>query len=91
MRGAGTDANVYLVLYGNKGKSDDIWLDNESDNFEANKTDNFKIEAADVGKPFKIRIGHDNSKPAAAWHLDKVTVRKQPVGGWAIKPQHRSQ
>lgn len=72
VRGAGTDANVYLVVYGNKGKSDEVWLDNESNNFETGQTDNFKIEIADVGKPYKIRIGHDNSNPASAWHLNKV-------------------
>lgn len=72
VRGAGTDANVYLVVYGNKGKSDEVWLDNESNNFETAQTDNFKIEITDIGRPYKIRIGHDNSNPASAWHLDKV-------------------
>lgn len=72
IRMAGTDANIYLVVYGNKGKSDEYWIDNESNNFEAGQVDNFKIEIADVGKPFKIRIGHDNSNPAAGWHLNKV-------------------
>lgn len=74
VRGAGTDANVYLVVYGNKGKSDEVWLDNKSNNFEAGQTDNFKIEISDVGKPFKIRVGHDNSRPASAWHLNKVEI-----------------
>lgn len=72
VRGAGTDANVYVVVYGNKGKSDEVWLDNESNNFETGQTDKLKIEIADVGRPFKIRIGHDNSNPYSAWHLNKV-------------------
>ena len=74
VRGAGTDANVYLVVYGNKGKSDEVWLDNESNNFETGQTDNFKIEITDVGRPYKIRIGHDNKNPASAWHLNKVCL-----------------
>ena len=72
LRFAGTDANIYLVVYGLKGKSDEVTLDNASNNFEAGKTDEFKIEITDVGRPYKIRIGHDNSNPGAAWHLNKV-------------------
>lgn len=74
MRGAGTDSNVYLVVYGNQGKSDDIKLDNESNNFESGRIDTFKIETAEIGKPFKIRIWHDNTGAASAWHLDKVST-----------------
>ena len=76
LRGAGTDANVFMVVYGKKDgeyiKSDEIWLDNKSDNFEQDQVDQFKREMVDVGKPYKIRIGHDNSGAFAGWHLDKV-------------------
>ena len=33
-----------------------------------------QLEASDVGDLFKIRIGHDGSKPGAGWYLEKVTV-----------------
>ncbi|CAD5121003.1 DgyrCDS9547 [Dimorphilus gyrociliatus] len=77
--GAGTDANVKMVLYGkNKDgvykKTDDITLDNRGNNFEAGETDSFKIHASAVGTPYKLRIWHDNSNPAAGWHLDKIDL-----------------
>ena len=48
-RGAGTDANVVLTLYGEKGKSDEFKLGNKTDNFESGKVDKFK-----VGRPVCI-------------------------------------
>ena len=87
VRWAGTDANIYLVAYGNKGKSDEIWLDNESNNFESGQTDKFKKEICDIGRPYKIRIGHDNSNPAAAWHLNKVRIghdNSNPAAAWHL-------
>ncbi|KAI8493666.1 Lipoxygenase y domain-containing protein 1, partial [Branchiostoma belcheri] len=79
-RSAGTDANVYFVLYGDKGKSDDISIGNKTDNFEAGQEDNFKVEIKDVGKPYKIRIGHDDSGSFAGWHLDKVEMERVDTG-----------
>jgi hypothetical protein len=35
--GAGTDANVYIHLYGNLGETDAIMLDDNENNFEAGK------------------------------------------------------
>ena len=77
-RGAGTDANVYMVVYGkNKDgeykKSDLITLDNKGDNFEGGEVDRFKVEMDDIGKPYKLRVGHDNSGSFAGWHLDRVS------------------
>ena len=73
LRGAGTDANVFFVLYGDKGKSQEINLDNKTDNFERGSVDKFKTDIKDVGVPYKIRIGHDNSKAYSDWHLSKVS------------------
>ena len=77
MRGAGTDANVHLVAYGKTKdgeyrKSDDIPLDNKGDNFESGQTDQFKIEMIEIGRPYKLRVGHDNTGSFAGWHLNKV-------------------
>ncbi len=43
IRGAGTNANVFLVLYGEKGKSEEHWLRNKTDNFERGQVDKFKV------------------------------------------------
>lgn len=72
MKGAGTDAQVILVLYGHEGKSDDIKLKSKSNAFEAGHCDEFKVDIADVGTPFKLRVSHDNTKLFSAWHLDRV-------------------
>ena len=47
VRGAGTDANVILTLYGEKGKSDEFKLRNKTDNFERAKVDKFKVSSLD--------------------------------------------
>lgn len=73
-KNAGTNSNVYLVLYGDRGKSDDLDIRENPENFEQGKKDNFRIETNDIGIPFKIRIGHDNSGKSPGWHLDRVQL-----------------
>ena len=36
--------------------------------------DRFVLEAADLGKLYKIRIRHDNSLFSPAWFLDRVEI-----------------
>lgn len=43
MKGAGTDAQIFLQVFGEKGKSDEMKLDNNSDNFEQAQTDKFMV------------------------------------------------
>ena len=43
-RGAGTDADVKIALFGALGKTDEILLDNDKDNFERGKVDHFLID-----------------------------------------------
>lgn len=43
MRGAGTDANVFITLYGEKGKADEVQIGNATDNFEQGQLDKFKV------------------------------------------------
>lgn len=52
--GAGTDATVYFQIYGVKGKSDAMKLDNKTDNFEQGQLDKFIVRSADSS---------DNSPP----------------------------
>jgi hypothetical protein len=61
-RGAGTDANVWIEITGDQGESNRRPLDAPAVNlFERGQTDDFGIEAVDLGELKKIRIGHDNS------------------------------
>uniref|UniRef100_A0A3Q3WIH2 PLAT domain-containing protein n=1 Tax=Mola mola TaxID=94237 RepID=A0A3Q3WIH2_MOLML len=74
---AGTDANVSFQVYGEKGKSDEIKLDNKTDNFEQGQVDRFmQVELPDLGKLTKFRIWHEKRNPFAGWHLSKATLTK---------------
>ncbi|XP_033751254.1 lipoxygenase homology domain-containing protein 1-like isoform X2 [Pecten maximus] len=86
---AGTDANVFLQMYGDSGKTEKEVLNNRSDNFERNKKDTFKIEAADVGRLQKIRVGHDGTGMFSGWHLEKVLIQRHPRKGTRKTPKRR--
>nr|XP_022344000.1 lipoxygenase homology domain-containing protein 1-like [Crassostrea virginica] len=82
--GGSTQANVYIVLYGDQGSSDRILLRNmasdsrDDENFQLGKTDEFVIEInKEIGQLLKINIGHDNMEAGvdtADWFLEKVEV-----------------
>eukprot|EP00056_Hartaetosiga_gracilis_P011787 m.180988 g.180988 ORF g.180988 m.180988 type:complete len:2129 (+) comp13581_c0_seq3:61-6447(+) len=74
VRFAGTDAKVFVVLYGEEGKTGEIYLTNKSNNFERGKVEEFKISAKEVGRIEKLRIGHDNKGMGSDWHLEKVEL-----------------
>ncbi|KAK7896482.1 hypothetical protein WMY93_021807 [Mugilogobius chulae] len=76
VKGAGTDAQVFLQIYGENGKSDEIKLENNSDSFEQGQVDKFIIEMPDIGRLRKVRIWHEKRNPFAGWHLAKVTLLK---------------
>ncbi|MCK4392452.1 hypothetical protein KAX17_06065 [Candidatus Bipolaricaulota bacterium] len=73
---AGTDANVFITLFGTDGRtSGQIHLDNPDKNdFESGKTSFFAIERETVGDIDHIRIRHDNTGDFAGWYLEKVSV-----------------
>lgn len=64
MRGAGTDANVYCVLFGENGDSGELHLkESESGKspFENNQLDTFAFpKMLSLGQLIKLRIWHDN-------------------------------
>ena len=77
VRGAGTSAKIYVILYGGKKgekSSGKLWVRNgKRDNFERGRTDIFTVECAEELSPMDhITIGHDNSGVGAGWYLEKV-------------------
>ena len=62
--GAGTDARVYVVLFGEYGDSGELRLKDSETNkspFQTNQTDVFTISnALDLGRLVKLRVWHDN-------------------------------
>ncbi len=55
MKGAGTDAQVFLQIYGEKGKSDEIKLENNSDSFEQAQLDKFMVNSGLSAKLSTLR------------------------------------
>lgn len=45
---AGTNANIYIKLYGNKGKSEEYTLNDRRDNFEQGSVDTFKVRSGGI-------------------------------------------
>jgi len=78
--GAGTDANVFVELYGENGKTGEKILDGGKKAFERSSKDVFGIESEDLGIIRKIRVGHDGKGFAAGWSLEKVLVRNETSG-----------
>ena len=78
---AGTDANIFVTLYGNTGDSGKQALVGSGKNlFERNEMSSFALEMADLGKIVKMRIEHDNSGLGASWCLDNVVVTNVKSG-----------
>ena len=80
-RGSGTDADVFVHIYGPDGDTGKTSLcqtkEERKKRFEDDQLDTFVIELPDVGNEIeKLRIGHDNSGFGPGWHLDYVEVRK---------------
>ncbi|ETE58684.1 Lipoxygenase-likey domain-containing protein 1, partial [Ophiophagus hannah] len=76
VRNAGTNAKVFLQVYGELGKTEVLILKNRSNNHERGALEKFKIEAVDVGRIYKIRIGHDGTGLADGWFLENVVIKK---------------
>ncbi|CAF1459513.1 unnamed protein product, partial [Rotaria sordida] len=73
-RGAGTDADVFITLYGNSAETGPIKLDNKTNHFEAGKKDEFTIECPNVGVLNKILIAHNDKGLASGWFLDRILI-----------------
>ena len=66
-----------LKIFGEKGDSGNRQLknsENTSNKFERGRLDEFKIEADDLGKIEKIKIGHNGKGIASGWFLDFVEI-----------------
>ena len=74
-KGAGTDSQVYITLFGNQGKqTEKIHLkdSNNKNPFERNQADKFTVKGDYIGELTKLHIEHDNTGRSAGWFLDRV-------------------
>jgi hypothetical protein len=75
--GAGTDANVYLIIYGDKSQTEKLHLSKQSGVdklFEKGQTDVFTIKALNVGEIKKINISHDGKGVGSGWFVESISI-----------------
>ena len=77
IRGCGTDANVFVRLFGVLGDSGDQPLtksETHRNKFERNHTDIFTFSCVDLGVLNMLRVWHDNKGFKPGWFLDSIEV-----------------
>ena len=71
--GAGTNANVYMILHGRDNHTEKMWLDNGQRTFLPGQKDEFDVTTTvRVSSLESLTVGHDNSGISPGWFLDKV-------------------
>lgn len=77
--GAGTDAKVWLIIFGENGDSGTLPLKecNRSNKFERKQVDTFRFsEILSLGELSKVRVWHNNSgRPHPAWSFRIAQLR----------------
>lgn len=77
IRWAGTDARVWIQMFGVDGQTDKLKLqksEGHSDKFERGKIDHFIVSTNHIGALTHISIGHDGHGIGSGWYLDWVRV-----------------
>ena len=80
--GAGTQASIYMTLYGNLGNSGERRLKKPMDGgavFDQGSVNRFLVEAAHLGVLQMIVVRHDGNGAGEGWFLDFVTVKVDGV------------
>ncbi|MEJ5230357.1 MAG: PLAT/LH2 domain-containing protein [Pseudothermotoga sp.] len=76
--GAGTDANVYITIYGEIAATEEIFLDDPGRNdFERYQVDTFELlpgQVQNVAAPVRIQLRHDNSGTFPGWYVVSVVI-----------------
>ncbi|XP_037020906.2 lipoxygenase homology domain-containing protein 1 isoform X1 [Artibeus jamaicensis] len=88
--GATTTARVYVQIYGEKGKTEVLFLSSRSRIFERASKDIFQLEAADVGEVFKIRLGHTGEGFSPSWFVDMLWLRHLVVQEVELTPEEEA-
>uniref|UniRef100_A0A1I8IHS7 LamGL domain-containing protein n=1 Tax=Macrostomum lignano TaxID=282301 RepID=A0A1I8IHS7_9PLAT len=82
--GAGTDADVFLKLTGDKADSNDIALNEPTmggrNLFERNSVDEFMYKSRYLGQLQRARVWHNNKGFAPGWYLEKLIVEDLAMG-----------
>ncbi len=88
--GAGTDAKVYIQLFGATGETEPILLHPpKGDPFERASIDVFSLDLEPLGELARLDIWHDNTGFRPDWFLVKVEVRDAAADKRWIFPANR--
>jgi hypothetical protein len=81
--GSGTDAQVFCVLAGSNGKTDEIILpDPDKTRFECGGEDIFDLDVeGDIGDVKELFVGHDNTGNGADWRVKWAEIIDKSKGG----------
>ena len=77
---AGTDASVYIKLYGKNGKSTSLQrIDHKHvADFEKGSVGQYTIYVnEDLGEINKLKLEHDNTKDGAGWKISNIIINNQ--------------
>ncbi|XP_032326338.1 LOW QUALITY PROTEIN: lipoxygenase homology domain-containing protein 1 [Camelus ferus] len=74
LKKAGTNSPIFIQIYGQKGRTDEILLNPNNKWFKPGIIEKFRIELPDLGRFYKIRAWHDKRSPGSGWHLERMTL-----------------
>lgn len=75
LKGAGTDANVFITIYGINGDSGKRQLQQKFRNlFERGSTDCFFLEMLDLGELLRVKVEHENHGFNCGWYVECIEV-----------------
>jgi len=72
---AGTDARVFVELFGQTQNSGEVELAGKKKAFERGSVDAFNVISPNLGRLTKLTIRHDNARFAAGWYLSRIHVK----------------
>ena len=91
VRGAGTNAKVFVSLFGDHGEVGERRLPSKRKHFERKREDIFRLpepkgkKCKEIGTLQRLVVRHDGSGMGAGWHLDRIDVRSERSGrAWSF-------
>ncbi|HET6952919.1 MAG TPA: PLAT/LH2 domain-containing protein [Acidimicrobiales bacterium] len=88
---AGTDANMYVTLYGTRASSDELLVGTPGRRGAVVGAqpgiDSLTVQLADLGQITRVHVRHDNAGVAPGWFLDRVVVSDDAGGRWTFPCQ----
>ncbi|KAL3141352.1 hypothetical protein ABBQ32_004935 [Trebouxia sp. C0010 RCD-2024] len=80
IRGAGTSANVFLVMHGQQASGAKHQLSAAPHDFDRGCSDQFTVEDTELGDLSHVTLGHDSAGQSPSWHLEALVITHEPSG-----------